>query len=443
MRKYRAGLLLLFCLFLQGCMFQSGDELLQAPKPPNDYLELSQMLDQILVEDVAYASPVSGQHRNPVQLIDIDSDGTEEAISFFRKSPTLGEFTIYLHKQMNGEYVEMGTITGDGTEIDSVHYPKFYANGGRGIILCWELGIGGTKGMTVASFTENGTVKTLANTEYMDFTYTDLDADGIDEIVTIVSDTASGKLRARIFDFDGTELKMLGEVALSEEAESVFDIHYGHVTTTTQAVYVESRVKDRTGLITDVLAIPNSTFINITLDKGDDSSSNTYRSISVVSADKNGNNIYEIPKLIIMPGYENVTEGEILYYIEWYEYELDGSSERTFTTYQNTSEEWQIVVPEVWKENVTAIRRRDGMQIYTSFEVYNENGENIPIAEIYAFTGDDKVYMSTRPGHFPLGATETVTYTAVIPTEAQNNPFAMSDGEIAANFSMLQTSFMY
>ena len=96
MRSLRILPALLLLLLLGGCVFPSGDELLAAPKPSSNYQSLQTELEKQLAQGVSYASPSEGENRSSIQLADLDNDGVEEAITFFRgaTSATSNKFTV-------------------------------------------------------------------------------------------------------------------------------------------------------------------------------------------------------------------------------------------------------------------------------------------------------------------------------------------------------------
>ena len=99
MRSLRILPALLFLLLLGGCVFPSGDELLAAPKPSSNYQSLQTELEKQLAQGVSYASPSEGENRSSIQLADLDNDGVEEAITFFRgaTSATSNKFTVAVY----------------------------------------------------------------------------------------------------------------------------------------------------------------------------------------------------------------------------------------------------------------------------------------------------------------------------------------------------------
>ena len=125
MRSLRILPALLLLLLLGGCVFPSGDELLAAPKPSSNYQSLQTELEKQLAQGVSYASPSEGENRSSIQLADLDNDGVEEAITFFRgaTSATSNKFTVAVYRKQDDSYVCTGTIDGRGTALRSVEFP--------------------------------------------------------------------------------------------------------------------------------------------------------------------------------------------------------------------------------------------------------------------------------------------------------------------------------
>ena len=82
-----AVLAALACTVLSGCFLSSPiDELYQLPQLPQEYTALSEEINAVLAGGAEYAAPISGSNLQPVQMVDIDGDGKEEALAFFRNA---------------------------------------------------------------------------------------------------------------------------------------------------------------------------------------------------------------------------------------------------------------------------------------------------------------------------------------------------------------------
>ncbi len=123
-----------------------------------------------------------GSNRQAVQLQDIDGDGEDEIVSFFRNA-TSGEYAVYLHKKVGDDYVELGHTRGYGKYLREVSYPRCKSNGAKAIALSWgmEEDNAVTSAISVHVLTEDGLSDTLA-VQYTNSYIADLNGDSVDEI---------------------------------------------------------------------------------------------------------------------------------------------------------------------------------------------------------------------------------------------------------------------
>ena len=117
-RGIRAALGLLLLLSVSSCGFTfSPEELYSLPQLPAEYTELNNCLNQVLESGAEYAAPVSGSNIQPVQLEDLDGDGAQEAVAFFRNSAEEKPLKIYIFTPRNDTYEQAAVIEGTGTSI--------------------------------------------------------------------------------------------------------------------------------------------------------------------------------------------------------------------------------------------------------------------------------------------------------------------------------------
>ena len=73
---------LLFCL--SGCYSGNIDQYFSLPMASEEYRQLQSLIDEELASGSEYAAPIHGSYRQSVQLSDVDGDGADEALAFFR-----------------------------------------------------------------------------------------------------------------------------------------------------------------------------------------------------------------------------------------------------------------------------------------------------------------------------------------------------------------------
>lgn len=399
---------LIFALLLAGCSFIAGDELLALPKPPAKYVKLEAKLNKILETGAYYTSPESGTNRQALQLVDLDGDGVDEAVSFFRSSPGSGQFKVYLHKLIGEEYVEMGTISGNGTAIRSVEYPRINAQGFRSIVVCWKLEGQETKGMTVGRFSK-GSLTAELDTEYLSYACSDLDGDGADEVILTVPDGKTGKNIVRTYHFKEGSIRLLSEAPLSSAAKNVGKPKIGKMNPSMTAIFIESSVEPR-GIVTDVLFLSGKMIKNATISPETGLTASTYRPAAIPATDINSDGIIEVPKAVLLPGYTDQTPKDARYRIEWNTVSADGELETVMNTYHNYSEEWFFILPDAWIGQVTVAAGTEYSVNYTTFEAVLHDNQRVPIMRIYNFSGVDAE--RTTPTKDIVLSEATVTHMA-------------------------------
>ena len=132
MRKIlRCGALLgclLLAALLSGCSMPkltlNSEDLYSLPTLPAQYTELNTLLNEILEGGAEYAAPTSGANIQAVQLVDLDGDGKEEAVAFFRNSAEEKPLKIYIFTETGDSYQQTNLIEGSGTGIYSIAYKQ-------------------------------------------------------------------------------------------------------------------------------------------------------------------------------------------------------------------------------------------------------------------------------------------------------------------------------
>ena len=125
----KALLLVLTCVLLlcaTGCSFTlSPQELYRLPKLPAEYTELDNRIGEILAEGAEYAAPASGSNIQPVQLLDLNGDGQEEAVAFFRNPSAEKPLKICIFTPVEDGYEQTAAIESSATSINSIVYSFF------------------------------------------------------------------------------------------------------------------------------------------------------------------------------------------------------------------------------------------------------------------------------------------------------------------------------
>ncbi len=439
MKPIRMIPVLLSLLLLGGCTFPSGDDLLAAPRPSTNYQTLQVELEDLLASGVSYTAPTGGENRSSIQLVDLDGDGVEEAIAFFRgsTSATSNNFQIYIYKRQGDQYVCTGTVEGQGTAVQSVDYPVITPDGRRGMVVTWRLTGDGTGALTMCDFDNACVPGVLLETEYSAMELTDLTGDGARDLLLLTTDPG-GRRVARLYQYQDDELLLAGEAATSPETVSVERMRSGRVQMNQPAVFAEERMASGVGLTTDIFVYNNDTLINLALDGEDSITRSTYRPVSVYAADINADGITELPRAVLMAGYTDAAASDAVFMLDWYVYSVDRPPVAVATTYDNISDGWRLNIDAAWHDRITAVKTTDSGLSSVTFSEYISANQQIPLFTIYTATGSTREYYAGRSDLLQLGESAQAVYFARIADDAEQSALAISEQDIKNGFSLVK-----
>ena len=190
---WRPLLLTAVLVLLGGCSFNSPEDLYTVPKAAEDYTNLQMEIDKVRNANAEYAGPLTGSYTQPVQLMDLDGDGVQEAVAFFRttavdNSPPL-KIYIY-HQTEEGQYAVQTIIEGEGTAINSISYVDLDGHTGpngetdRELVVSWRLSDQMYRLMAYSVSGGEANV-VLPAVSYTEYTLMDMDKDNQQEIVVL------------------------------------------------------------------------------------------------------------------------------------------------------------------------------------------------------------------------------------------------------------------
>ena len=177
-RKFaRALALAALCLLLGGCaMNVSTDKLYALPSLPAEYASLEAEINALLSDGAEHAAPISGSNLQSVQMVDLDGDGVEEAVAFFRKATDERPVKIYFFRSNGDSYEQMALIEGTASSIYSITYYDLDGDGRREILVGFK---SGTELQVLAVYTLRGSEPlNLLTTAYLRYAVSDLNGDG-------------------------------------------------------------------------------------------------------------------------------------------------------------------------------------------------------------------------------------------------------------------------
>lgn len=453
MKRRNAALALMalgLSLLLSGCFFRSVDELYAVPAPPQDYEALQACLSEVIAQGGEYAAPLSGDMIQSVQLQDLDGDGRQEAIAFFRISGDEKPMKIYIFRQSGGGYQTMSVIEGAATAINSIEYVQMDEDPFRELVVTWQM----NTSRSLSVYSVGSEVVELLRTDYDAYKLWDLDQDNRQELVIFRTPSESLIPRLELYDYDGT-LTMAGAAPLSNggimggdgraKSDYLKSIQTGYLADRTPAIFATLSYAD-SGEITDIFVVQNGKPKNVTLDAATFESGETVRYYTQAPImDINGDGIMEVPQPVPLTEYQRTGSMVIFWLVRWKQFDSAGQSQVVMSTYYNGRDGWYFEIPEEWEENL-ALSRSDlsggGEQAVTFSYWSGEEGEDpLPFLTIYKLTGTNRVSRSKRAGRFnitPSRVDDSVIYVAELRGGWDSG---LSEEDVKARFAVVRTDW--
>ena len=425
---------------LSGCFFKSVDELYALPQQSEEYYELQSEIDRLLDNGAAYAAPTSGSNQQSVQLADLDGDGEDEAIVFLKSS---GERPLktYIFDPVDGRFENVAVVEGDGNSFASVEYVQIDGNPGVEMVVGRQVSDQVLQSMSVYAMREGRMVE-LMTANYTQYTTVDLDGNGNTDLFLLRFNSDERTGVAEYYRCTDGQIERDPEALMSTAVDGVKRILVGNVDTGVPAVFVSS-MYDENSIVTDIFALRDGVFTNITAEGASGTSAQTVRNYYVYATDIDSDGIVELPQPRQLPTYGESAPEDVYWIIDWYRLSIDGKRTREMTTYHNYSGGWFLTLPEEWNGNITIYRSAEvsGVRGYVIAQWNGYTEEPEPVVTIYAFSGDDRNNIAFQDGRFILREKGDVTYAAALGSGQWAR--ALSQEDVSNMFSFIQVDWNF
>ncbi len=450
------GMALMLCLLLTGCFFRTVDELYAIPQPPKDYEALQERLGEVVAQGGEYAAPLTGEMIQSVQLQDLDGDGRQEAIAFFRMPSEEKPLKIYIFRQVGEEYQTFAVIEGAGAAINCVDYVQMDDEPFKELVVSWQMT---AQVHSLAAYSVGPEqVEELMRTDYDSYKLFDLDQDNRQELV--VFRTAAGSVpQAELYDFDEV-LSRTSSAPLSVGAyvgadgtiksEYLTAVQVGYLADRTPAIFASSSYGE-SGAITDVFAIRSGRLENVTLEAETGESGETVRFYTQVAArDINGDGIMELPQPVPLADYRVTNDTVSFWLIHWRQFDSQGNASQVFTTYHNDRDGWYFILPDEWDNNLS-LSRSDlpgGGERGVTFSYWSGDPGTEPrsFLTIYKLTGTHRAVRARTEGRFllwPMNALDHPDESSTIYAAAFRDGWdcGLTEEQIRERFRIIRTDW--
>lgn len=378
---------------LSGCMLSaSAEDLYALPQLPAEYEALNALLSEILTGGAEYAPPQAGSNLSQVQMEDLDGDGSDEVLAFFRVNSEERPLRLYIFQAVEDGYEQAAVIEGSGTAFHSVRYVDMDGDGAQELVISCRVSAE-VQSVSVYSMRNLEPLR-LMNAPYARYEVVDLDGDDDQELVVLRSDDSeSGLSLADYYDWDSgnSSLQLQSTARLSVSLAALQWMQVGVLQEGEAAVFITGRAAgedDTSRAVTDILVCRQLELTNIALSAETGVSGQIFRFLNLQPTDINGDGATEVPRpaeLLSEPG------EEAYWKIYWHSYHIDGADTRQAITYHNQTDGWYLLIPETWDGHFTVRQSNTSASVHaTTF--YSVRGRSMgeELLTIYTFSGTDR-----------------------------------------------------
>ena len=432
MKKFiRLGALLLAAtLTLSGCGLMTVEQMYALPKRSTQYHDLQNAIDSAMV-GLEYAAPTSGEYQQTVQQADLNGDGEYEYLLFARGS---GEkplkILIFGCPQQSYQLIE--TIESRGAAFQVVEYVDMDEKPGVELIVGRTIGDQVMGAVSVYSFAE-GMSQQLMSVSYNEFVMCDLDRSGLYELLVISQGaTDNANAVASLYSYDGGTMVRSTEANLSAPPENIKRIMVSGLSGGVPAVYVASALAE-SAVITDVFAMKNDVFTNVSFSNESGTSIQTLRNHYVYADDIDEDGELELPSLMTMTAAGKRMDSSMQYLIRWYAMTMDGGEVDKMYTFHNFDAGWYMLLSSDWAHRILVTQ--DGSS-YTFHMWDSRFRESTKLFTVYALTGSDREDAAIIDGRFILHRGDSVIYCAQLEKDAA--AYDLTEQSLSDSFRFIQ-----
>lgn len=421
------GLLLLACLLLAGCRMDSTvEELFTLPRLPTEYTTLSRQLDQLLSEGYEYMAPTSGRNIQSLQMVDIDGDGQDEALAFFRLSNGEKPLKIYVFHSREDSYELASIIESSGTAIGSIYYEDLTGDGRKELIVGWKIS---ADVQTVTVYDMRPGPVQLMQSNYTRLSFQELNGDGIPSLLLLRTNSDNQPV-AEFCSWQDGSLSVSHRCALSS---TMAELNQGSVVTgkldqDTPAVFITG-INSQGIAVTDILVWQEDAgLVNAALDRSTGLSAATAPYRQLTPQDINGDGITELPRPDSSVSDTKQADGMVF----WEQYRPDGLA-TVERTYHCLSGGWYFILPEDWTGEVTALASDAGIgETQVTLSVQGEKA-----LSICALTGENRERRALRGNRVVLKRRTGTIYAA----ETLSGIYSLDEETLRQNFNLIVHSW--
>ncbi len=355
--------ILMFSFLFSSCkssdIIKPVDSLLSPPLYHEEYKSLVDAFHKEVSKNVVFCSPRKGDYRAAITIEDLDGDGEDEALIFYRDEVESSVARLHYFKLSDGEWVSRTDLNGYGNEIEKLMISDMDGDGNSELIVIWSVsGVSSSNIMSVYRVSVNS-YKELSNEACSVCELTDVDGDSNEELFYVNQTTSSGVVQrlARLVRLSGNSIVIMGETRMDPNISSYTSVKTEKASgDSPMKIYIDA-LKGESQMITELVYWDNSKseLCAPFLDADTMSNIETLRDNPIPSVDINNDGTIDIPIQGRLLGEED--SANKTYVISWVDYSGDAPV-AVANSVINFEDNYMISLSDEEAENIKIINYR-------------------------------------------------------------------------------------
>lgn len=425
--RFLAFVLILSMLF-GGCA-TTVEQMYRLPRRSERFEDLQSQIE-IAMTGMEYSAPAAGENQQTVQMADLTGDGVSEVIVFARGTDA-DPMKLLIFTPAQEGYRLMSVLESAGTAFDQVEYVQMDTQPGLELAVGRQVSDKVMRNLTVYTFAGEQT-RQIMNTNYTKFLACDMDEDGLSDLVVIHPGQQEGEnaYAALYRILDGVPYRS-AEAGLSATVDSLKRIITGRLESGEKAVFVASTAGEES-LVTDVFALVDGSFTNVSLSADTGTSVATLRNYYVYADDIDSDGVVELPYLVTMisTGAQRMTQREHL--IRWYAMTSGGTEVIKMYTYHNYLDGWYVELNRDMALRMFVTNDEQG-----GYQFYLRSGETAELLfTLYSLTGEERLTAAKEGDLIEILKTDTAVYCARLTEDAGDH--GITQESLSGAFRLIQ-----
>lgn len=344
MKRYIKGLFLFVMLFgLTGCsMLETNTSLMAPPTLPDTKEEILLAIEQYVPNSQELLIPLNDKRTNPIIMEDLDGDGKDEAIVFYKKKP--GILTGVVLKDMDG-WKHLATFDSGGKVLHDLKFFDLTGDGKKEIFIgtAYTKEYKSSRVLYVYQLTDEP--ERLLEEAYHHFLTDDFGPTG--PALILVTFIKGKENTMTMYQTKDMELIVTDKISLDEYIHGYEHLISGRITPSTWGLMLDVGIGAHSGA-TFVISIQNGKMENVFPHGEDDP---TFKASMTYSDDTNGDGILEFSVLEEPVIEKELSHAEIPYITAYYQLTDTYEKHLVSRTFDNNAYNYKILLPLEW-ENV-------------------------------------------------------------------------------------------